>query len=66
MEYILLYEADVTAELLDWLQSPKDATTPMEWPTVRRKSIPFKPYDTFAGRLVAELVAPDPVSGGCH
>jgi len=63
-EHILFYEAQITTELLDALRDPKTATMPMEWPAIRRKKIPYKPYDTFADRLVAELVAPCPLSSG--
>jgi hypothetical protein len=56
----LFYEAEFPSELLTGLENPKDATIPVEWPTVRRKKVPFKPYESFAGRLVAELVEPDP------
>lgn len=63
-ERILFYEAQITTELLDALRDPKTATTPLEWPVIRRKKISYKPYDTFAERLVAELVAPCPVSSG--
>lgn len=57
-EHILLYEADVTPELLNGLRNPNDAATAMKWPTIWRKKLPYKPYDTFAGRFVAELVTP--------
>jgi hypothetical protein len=60
-EYILFYEAEITAELLEGLKNPKETTASMEWPTIWRKKLPYKPYDTFACRLVAELVAPSPM-----
>ncbi|OQE10075.1 hypothetical protein PENFLA_c095G03950 [Penicillium flavigenum] len=60
-ECILCYEAQITTELLNGLRNPKDATSPMKWPTIRRRRVPYKPYLTFAGRLVAELVAPSPL-----
>lgn len=60
-EYILCYEAQITTELLNGLRNPKDATRPIKWPTIRRRKVPYKPYLTFAGRLVAELVAPSPL-----
>lgn len=63
-EHILFYEAQITTELLDALRDPMTATMPMKWPAIRRKKIPYKPYDTFADRLVAELVAPCPLSSG--
>lgn len=63
-EYILFYEADITTELMDALWDPKNATKPVTWPTIRRKKLPYKPYDTFADRLTAELMAPCPSSHG--
>ncbi|KAJ5922494.1 hypothetical protein N7516_010197 [Penicillium verrucosum] len=60
-EYILYYEAQITTELLNGLKNPKDSTGPMKWPTIRRRKVPYKPYLTFADRLVAELVAPSPL-----
>ena len=57
---MLFCEAEITIGLLNALKDPKAASTPIEWPTIRRKKLPYKPYDTFAGRLVAELVAPMP------
>lgn len=59
-DYILCYEAQITTELLNGLRNPRDATNPLEWPTIRRRKVAYKPYHTFAGRLVAELVAPSP------
>lgn len=57
---MLFYEAEITTELLNALKNPRASTTPIEWPKIRRKKLPFKPYDTFAGRLEAELVASTP------
>ncbi|KAJ5793407.1 hypothetical protein N7457_000006 [Penicillium paradoxum] len=64
-EYILYYEAQVTTELLNVLRNPKDATSPMKWPTIRRRKVSYKPYHTFAGRLIAELVASSPLPSNC-
>lgn len=58
---MLFYEAEVTSNLLSALRDPKDARVPVEWPTIRRKKVPYKPYASFASRLIAELVAPGPV-----
>ncbi|KAJ5591555.1 uncharacterized protein N7459_001924, partial [Penicillium hispanicum] len=57
-ERMLFYEAEITAELLEVLSSPSTATTYRPWPTIRRKKIFYKPYNTFADRLMVELVAP--------
>ncbi|PYH88650.1 hypothetical protein BO71DRAFT_391186 [Aspergillus ellipticus CBS 707.79] len=55
-EYIHLHEAKITTELLEALRDPASATTYTEWPVIWQRKLPFKPYDTFADRLVAELV----------
>ncbi|PYH84408.1 hypothetical protein BO82DRAFT_372456 [Aspergillus uvarum CBS 121591] len=60
-EHIHLYDAEITAELLKALTYPKLATACIEWPVIRRRQLAFKPYDTFADRLTAELVAPRPL-----
>ncbi|CRL21669.1 unnamed protein product [Penicillium camemberti] len=54
-EYILFYEAKITTELLSALGNWMDATIPIQWPTIQRKKIPYKPYDTFDSRLKTEL-----------
>lgn len=56
-EYIYLYEAEITAELLNALKNPNNATNPIAWPTIWQRKLPFEPFDTFGNRLVAELVA---------
>ncbi|KAJ5751501.1 uncharacterized protein N7511_008466, partial [Penicillium nucicola] len=56
-EYIFLFEAQISRELLDGLRDLKIAVHPITWPTIRRKRIPFQPYSTFPSRLMAELVA---------
>ncbi|PKY00728.1 hypothetical protein P168DRAFT_307196 [Aspergillus campestris IBT 28561] len=61
-EYIVFYEAGITTELLDVLRDPTHANTSVEWPTVRRIKLPYKPYDTFAARLTSILVASSPAS----
>ena len=60
-EYIHFYEAEISAELLEVLRNPKTATEYKKWPTIWRRKIPFKPYDTFADRIMAELVVPRPL-----
>ncbi|CAG8008342.1 unnamed protein product [Penicillium salamii] len=63
-EFIHLYEAQFTSDLLEAIENPKDATAYLDWPTISRKKIPFKPYDTFRARLVAELSLPE--NRHCH
>ncbi|KAJ5329450.1 hypothetical protein N7452_009840 [Penicillium brevicompactum] len=65
-ECMMFYEAQITTELLDGLRDPRDATSPLDWPTVWRKRVSYKPYHTFASRLVAEIVAPSPVLSSDH
>ncbi|KAJ5593592.1 hypothetical protein N7537_010496 [Penicillium hordei] len=60
-EYILCYEAQIITELFNELRNPKDATRPMKWSTIRRRKVSYKSCRTFAGRLVAGLVAPSPL-----
>ncbi|KAL5338012.1 hypothetical protein BJX70DRAFT_367892 [Aspergillus crustosus] len=56
-EFIHLYEARVSSIFLEMLDRP-NTTMSMAWPIIQRKRIPFKPYDTFRHRLVAELLEP--------
>ncbi|RAH65564.1 uncharacterized protein BO66DRAFT_442971 [Aspergillus aculeatinus CBS 121060] len=59
-ESILLCEAAITTDILDALGNLKSAVMPITWPTIHRKMIPYKPYDTFAGRLRDQLVVSSP------
>jgi hypothetical protein len=63
---ILLCEAEITTDLLNALRNLKTATTPVKWPVIRRKKIPYKPYDSFARRLMDELVASSSSSATDH
>ncbi|CAG8386161.1 unnamed protein product [Penicillium salamii] len=63
-EFIYLYEAQFTSELLEAIENPKTATAYVDWPTISRKKIPYNPYDTFRTRLVAELSLPE--NRHCH
>ncbi|KAJ5959282.1 uncharacterized protein N7479_006432 [Penicillium vulpinum] len=57
-EYIHFYEAKISAELLGVLRGPRTTTEYTKWPTIQQRKLPFKPYDTFGDRIMAELVAP--------
>ncbi|KAJ5566754.1 hypothetical protein N7535_006060 [Penicillium sp. DV-2018c] len=57
-EFIYLYEAQFTSELLGAIENPKNATTYLKWPIITVKKIRFEPYDTFRERLVDELLRP--------
>ncbi|PYI29171.1 hypothetical protein BP00DRAFT_479676 [Aspergillus indologenus CBS 114.80] len=59
-ESILFCEAAITTEILDALGNLKSAAMPITWPMIHRKMIPYKPYDTFAGRLRDQLVESSP------
>ncbi|PLB55497.1 hypothetical protein P170DRAFT_443279 [Aspergillus steynii IBT 23096] len=65
-ECIYLYETEITAEFLRALDEPKAATDDIEWSVVRWRRLSFKPYDTFADRLAAELMAPNTGSSCCE
>jgi hypothetical protein len=65
-ESILLCEAEITTDLLKALRYPKTALLPIKRPAIRRKKIPYQPYDTFAGRLMNELAAPGPSNSDVH
>lgn len=60
---MLLCEAEITTELLDGLMNLTGTTPPVKWPIISLKKIPYKPFDTFADRLHAEL-APSHFSPG--
>ncbi|KAL4868724.1 hypothetical protein BDV12DRAFT_197070 [Aspergillus spectabilis] len=65
-EYVHLYDAEISAELLRALNDPKAATSYVPFPTIKYRKLSFKPYDTFAERLSTALVAPieDPIETG--
>lgn len=65
-EFILLCEAEITSELLDGLMNLTGTTPPVKWPIILLKQIPYKPYDTFGDRLLAELVPSHISSGGMN
>ncbi|KAL4962943.1 uncharacterized protein BDV14DRAFT_202386 [Aspergillus stella-maris] len=65
-ESILLCEAAIATDILDALANLKSAAIPITWPTIHRKMIPYKPYDTFASRLRRELVAPSLSNSPAH
>lgn len=60
-EYIMLYEAKITTELLGALKNWMDATIPIQRPTIQQKRIPYKPYDTFDSRLKTEIGETSPL-----
>jgi hypothetical protein len=54
-EFIYLYEARITTEVLRMLENPT-TVRPAGWPTIERKKIPFRPFKTFRQRLVKEML----------
>ncbi|KAL2810968.1 hypothetical protein BJX63DRAFT_422691 [Aspergillus granulosus] len=65
-DFILLCEAEITCDLLNALGNLKTAITPINWLVIRRKKIPYKPYNTFASRLMDELLASSPSNPPDH
>ncbi|KJZ74892.1 hypothetical protein HIM_05801 [Hirsutella minnesotensis 3608] len=59
--FIFLYETEITSQLLDSLDKPTFATERTAWPTIKFKRIPFMPSKDFQARLIAELLAPNPL-----
>ncbi|POR35253.1 Uncharacterized protein TPAR_04546 [Tolypocladium paradoxum] len=60
IEFIHLFEAEVTSELLQMLDKPDLATGLTAWPTIKHQKIPFKPYEDFKERLMAKILTPSP------
>lgn len=56
-EFIHLYEARITSDFLGMLDNPATATMQNDSPTIRRRQIPFKPFETLQERILAELSA---------
>ncbi|KAL4923026.1 uncharacterized protein BDV17DRAFT_25674 [Aspergillus undulatus] len=54
-EFIHLYEAQISSEVLRMLDSPTTAKS-VRWPTIQRRRIPFKLFDTFKYRLEGALL----------
>lgn len=63
IEYVHVLEAEFPSKLIEMLDNPHLATDEETWPTIKHKKVPFKPYTTFQGRLIAELLA---LSGKGH
>ncbi|KAJ5584427.1 uncharacterized protein N7459_004227 [Penicillium hispanicum] len=61
-EFMHLFEAEVTSELLDVLQNPTTTTRHINWPTIKHKRIPLKPLETFKERLRVEVLAPNHIA----
>ncbi|KGO65941.1 hypothetical protein PITC_021420 [Penicillium italicum] len=54
-ESIHLYEAQFTSDFLGMLDNPAIATMPANFPTIKRKQISFRPFETFQERILADL-----------
>ncbi|CAI7633451.1 unnamed protein product [Penicillium manginii] len=56
---IFLFKAQVSRQSLGVLRDMKAAIYPITRPTIGRKKIPFRPYNTFPSGLKAEVVTFD-------
>lgn len=57
-----IFEAEISSEVLEMLDKPTVRAEHTTWPTVLCRAIPFKPYDNFQLRIMAEVLG-DNVSG---
>lgn len=57
-KFIYLYETRVSSKVLRMLDNPGTASA-AGWPTIQRRTIPFKPFETFMRRLVHTLLEPN-------
>lgn len=60
-EFIHLFEAEITSEILEMLDRPNLATGLATWPTIKHKKIPFQPYESFKERITAEILDSKPL-----
>jgi hypothetical protein len=60
-EFFHLFEAQIAPEILDMLDNPTKPTSFGHSLTITRRKIPFEPYETFRERLMAEMLASEPV-----
>lgn len=59
VEFLHVYEARITSELLEWLDHPVASAEFTGAPIiVKRKKLPFKPFGNFVRRLMYELLGP--------
>jgi hypothetical protein len=57
-ECIHLYETEVSSTILRMLDNPSTASA-VGWPIIQRRTISFKPFETFMHRLVRTLLEPN-------
>lgn len=50
-KFIHLYEGHFTTEFLRMLDEPMTARRPTNAPTINRRKIPYKPFETFVDRI---------------
>ncbi|PNY26776.1 Uncharacterized protein TCAP_03289 [Tolypocladium capitatum] len=60
-QFIYLFEAEISSELLRILDKPNISAKQTVWPIIKRKRIPFEPYENFQKRITAQLLAPSPL-----
>ena len=59
-EFFHIFEAHITSELLRMLDNPNTATKHIDWPTIKHKKVLFRPLESLAERLQAEIVLNQP------
>jgi hypothetical protein len=55
-----IFEAEISSEVLEMLDKPTIRAEYTTWPTVLCRTIPFKPYDSFQLRIMAEVLGSHP------
>ncbi|KAJ5804201.1 uncharacterized protein N7518_000504 [Penicillium psychrosexuale] len=59
-KFFHVFEAHITFELLGMLDNPNTATKRIDWPTIKHKKVLFKPLESLAERLQAEIALNQP------
>ncbi|KPM42074.1 hypothetical protein AK830_g4475 [Neonectria ditissima] len=54
--FVHLFEAEITSELLHILDDPTLSMSHVTWPIIQHSKVSFQPYSTLQGRLMARLV----------
>lgn len=59
-KFFHIFEAHITSELLGMLDNPNTARKHIDWPTIKHKKVLFRPLDSLAERLQAEITLNQP------
>ncbi|KAF9768342.1 hypothetical protein IL306_014376 [Fusarium sp. DS 682] len=51
-----IFQADIPYNILETFDHPTLDMENVKWPTIRHIQVPFKPYSSFAARIVVQLV----------